>query len=274
VASVLLPAGVYTMSNDLAGGTSALTVDGVSVYQLTAVVYLSAGFTTPTPTPPGNALTPPARETGDAQITVMVCTNPAQSGSVEFQVGQPGGGLDVTGMTAGVAAAIPDGCAPSAAELTILTFSDASAAAVTVSVGATGFLVLDDLAPTAGREPHLLTAVAANGNYEAPFDVSPGVMTEIVVRVYLGGTITPPSGTPEVEIPATVAPPAPGGDGTGGSGGYAPRGGSGSGAGPYVTNLPVTGTGESRAAPVAFLVLTVIALLTLAGIRRRSHRVG
>lgn len=272
VASALLPAGAYTVGNELVAGTTPLTVDGVSVYHVTAVIYLSAGFVTPTPTPPANALTPPARETGDAQISVMVCTNPAQSGSVEFQVGVPGSELDVTGMTARIAAAIPAGCSPSAAVVTILPFSDPSAVATTVNVGATGFVVLDDLASTVDREPHLLRAVAANGDYEAPFDISPGAMTEIIVRVYLGGATPPPAGTPDVVIPAIVAPPPAASDGTGGAGGYAPRGGSSPSNGPYVTNLPVTGTGESRTAPVAFLLLTMVTVATLAAIRRRSSR--
>lgn len=280
VASALLPAGAYTVGNELVAGTTPLTVDGASVYQVTAVIYLSAGFVTPTPTPPANALTPPARETGDAQITVMVCTNPAQSGSVEFQVGAPGSELDVTGMTARIAAAIPAGCSPSAAVLSLLPFSDPSAAATTVNVDATGFVMLDDLASTVDREPHLLTAIATNGSYEAPIDIAPGSMTEIIVRVYLGGATPPPAGTPEVETPATIissppsaaAPSPPAGDRTGGSGGYAPRGRSSSGDGLYVTNLPVTGTGKSRTTPVAFLVLTMVTVATLAAIRRRPLR--
>lgn len=276
-ATTMLAAGTYDVENNLAGGTTPLTVDGVSVYKLTAVIYLSAGFVTPTPTSPPNAMTPPARQTGDAQITVMVCTNPAQAGSVEFQVGEPGGSLDVTAMTARVVAAIPDGCAPSAAELTIVPFGDPSAEVMAVSVAATGFLVLDDLPSTRDREPHLLTAVASAGTYEAPFDIVPGAMTEIVARVYLGGTTTPPAaGTPEgavptpaAPLPTSAAPPSNPGQGTGG---YAPRGGSRSGNGVRVTNLPSTGTGAGNAAPMALVALVMTGLISMVALRRRTSR--
>ena len=266
-ASLTLPAGTYTVGNELAGGTMTLEVDGVSVYRLTAVIYLSAGLETPTATPPANALTPPARLTGDAQITVMVCTNPAQSGSVEFQVGQPGASLDVTGAIARVSAAMPDGCTPSAAALTISPFSDPSAAAVLVSVDATGFVVLDDLASTVDREPHLLTAVATGGTYEAPFEIAPGAMTEIVARVFLGGDVAPPAaGTPDTieetpeETPAVPATATAVRDGTGG---YAPGGGSRPGGGGRVTHLPNTGSGSPSTTPLLLIVVSGLGLVAL-----------
>jgi hypothetical protein len=264
-----LPAGSYTISNGLAAGTTPLEVDGVSVYHVTAVIYLSAGFVTPTPTPQDNGETPPARLTGDAQFTVMVCTNPAQAGSVEFQVGEPGGNPDATGSTTRVGATIPDGCAPSAAEMSIVPFSDPSATTMAVSVGATGFLVLDDLPSTVDREPHLLAAVATGGTYQAPFDIDPGAMTEIVVRVYLGGTGNPPAaGTPDVGAPTAVAPPPTTGDGTGG---YSP-GGAGPGNGAMVTNLPVTGSGSGTPVPLLLALLTVAALASGVGLHRRASR--